>query len=196
MPRPNLSSERPPRARSHPRAQLQRSRLPPDNHGGAGRALRRARERALSPCGPTSARCSWQRWTTYTRPPRRPGRSSLPPPTTRPVRPSSCSSTSRRTRASTGSIASCSRVCRRTDDPEIAQALKQLYERFHRFVHGQVKVHREEVEEEDLPDVALVAWAIMGLGTLSNIGRELGLLSARSRKRLVGGVGRALLGER
>ena len=39
-------------------------------------------------------------------------------------------------------------------------------------------------------------WAIVGLGTVANIGRELGLLSARARKRLVGEVGRALLRDR
>ncbi len=81
-----------------------------------------------------------------------------------------------------------------TDDPEIAGALKLLYGRFHRFVKKQVKVHREGGPEPVVTDPALVAWAIVGLGTVANIGRELGLLSASARKRLVGEVGRALLG--
>jgi AcrR family transcriptional regulator len=82
-----------------------------------------------------------------------------------------------------------------TDDPEIAAALKSLYGRFHRFVQKQVKAHRGDVAVSGSSDAALVAWAIVGLGTVANIGRELGLLSARARKRLVGEVGRVLLGD-
>ena len=43
-------------------------------------------------------------------------------------------------------------------------------------------------------DPGLVAWAIVGIGTVANIGRELDLFSSRTRKRLVQEVGRALLG--
>lgn len=80
-----------------------------------------------------------------------------------------------------------------TDDPEIAAALKSLYGRFQRFVQKQVKAHRGA--DSGSSDAALVAWAIVGLGTVANIGRELGLLSSRARKRLVGEVGRVLLGD-
>ncbi len=83
-----------------------------------------------------------------------------------------------------------------TDDPEIAEAMRRLYGRFQRFVRKQVKVHREDAAAPAVTDPTLVAWAIVGLGTVANIGRELGLLSARARRRLVGEVGRALLGER
>ena len=82
-----------------------------------------------------------------------------------------------------------------TDDPEIAKAMKRLYGRFQRFVLEQVKAHREGAGSAAVEDPSLVAWAIVGLGTVANIGRELGLLSPRTRKRLVGEVGRALLGE-
>jgi AcrR family transcriptional regulator len=80
-----------------------------------------------------------------------------------------------------------------TDDPEIAEAMKRLYGRFQRFVQKQVKAHHKGVAEPAVTDPGLVAWAIVGLGTVANIGRELGLLSAPARKRLVGEVGRALL---
>jgi AcrR family transcriptional regulator len=83
-----------------------------------------------------------------------------------------------------------------TDDPEIAEALKRLYGRFQRFVKKQVKAHRDGAATPASTDPALVAWAIVGLGTVANIGRELGLLSPRARKRLVGEIGRVLLGER
>jgi len=82
-----------------------------------------------------------------------------------------------------------------TDDPEIRAAMKRLYGRFQRFAAKQVAAHGGRAVPAEL-DAALVAWAIVGLGTVANIGRELGLLSTRTRRRLVGEVGRALLGSR
>lgn len=83
-----------------------------------------------------------------------------------------------------------------TDDPELAEAMKRLYHRFHRFVREQVKTHRAGAAAPPSTDPTLVAWAIVGLGSVANIGRELGLLSTRARKQLFGEIGRALLGER
>ena len=80
-----------------------------------------------------------------------------------------------------------------TDDEEIAGALRRLYGRFQRFVRAQVAAHRGRRTSADR-DAGLSAWAIVGLGTVANIGNELGLLSARSRRRLLGEVGRVLLG--
>ncbi len=45
-------------------------------------------------------------------------------------------------------------------------------------------------------DFGLTAWVIVGFGTVANIGSEFGLLSTRAHKRLVGEVGRSLLGEK
>ncbi len=83
-----------------------------------------------------------------------------------------------------------------TDDPEIADAMKRLYGHFQDFVQKQVEAHQNGMAVPPVPDPDLVAWAILGLGTVANIGRELGLLSAGSRKLLVGKVGHALLGDR
>lgn len=85
-----------------------------------------------------------------------------------------------------------------TDEPEIAAAMKRLYRRFQRFVAQQVEAHRAPggAKGANLPDEATAAWALIGLGTVANIGRELGLLSAPARKRLFREAGRALLGER
>jgi len=80
-----------------------------------------------------------------------------------------------------------------TDDPEIAAALRRLYGRFQRFARTQVQAHRAARPAASGVDAGLVAWAIVGLGTVANIGRELELLSAATRRRLVGEVGRALL---
>ena len=57
----------------------------------------------------------------------------------------------------------------------------------------QVKAHRGG--SPGAPDATRVSWAIVGIGTVANIGRELGLLSPRARKQLVREVGRALIGE-
>jgi hypothetical protein len=38
-----------------------------------------------------------------------------------------------------------------------------------------------------------VAWAIIGLGTVANVGREFGLMSADERERLIEEVGGLLL---
>lgn len=83
-----------------------------------------------------------------------------------------------------------------TDDPELAKAMRRLYRRFQRFVAQQVDAHRTRSGGGGRrgPDTGQVAWAIIGLGTVANIGRELGLLGARARERLVADVGRALLG--
>jgi len=79
-----------------------------------------------------------------------------------------------------------------SDDPAIRAALRRMYGRFHRFVAGQVALHRGAGDRED--GVLEAAWAIVGLGTVANLSRELGLLSARARAQLIERVGALLLG--
>lgn len=83
-----------------------------------------------------------------------------------------------------------------TDEPEIREALRKMYSRFHRFIRGQVAAHRNGVGNGVLPDETVTAWAIVGLGNLADIGRELGLLSGRARKKIFGEAGRLLLNGR
>lgn len=88
-----------------------------------------------------------------------------------------------------------------TDDPVIAAGLRRLYGRFQRFVRRQVEEHRARgangaAAANAALDPGLAAWAILGLGTVSNLGRELGLMSAATRRRLVGDVGALLLDAR
>ena len=80
-----------------------------------------------------------------------------------------------------------------TDEPEIREALRKMYGRFHRFVRGQIEAHRAGGRTSGLPDATVSAWAIVGLGNVANIGRELGLLTGRGRKRMLGEAGRLLL---
>jgi AcrR family transcriptional regulator len=78
-----------------------------------------------------------------------------------------------------------------TDDPQIKASLKDLYQRFHGFVQKQVDVHRNN---QNSPGAAsLIAWSILGLGTVANIGRELGILGADERQQLIKNIGGLLL---
>lgn len=80
-----------------------------------------------------------------------------------------------------------------TDDPEIRDALGNMYVRFQKLIRGHIVEQRAGQSARSLPDASLSAWAVIGLGTLADIGRELGLLSSRQRKRLIAGVGRLIL---
>lgn len=80
-----------------------------------------------------------------------------------------------------------------TDEPEIREALKKMYGRFHRFIRRQIAAHRGDEGRRSSPDAELCAWAIVGLGNVANISRELGLLTDRRRKGLFADVGGLLL---
>ncbi len=73
------------------------------------------------------------------------------------------------------------------------RALKDMYQRYQRFVRRQIAAHRQGGDGRQVPDAALAAWALVGLGTVANIGRELGLLGDAQRRRLFGAVGRLIL---
>lgn len=80
-----------------------------------------------------------------------------------------------------------------TDDPEIRDTLQNMYARFHRFIRRQVEGHRKPARPATGPSADLTAWALIGLGTVANISREMGLLTDRRRKRLIREIGKALL---
>jgi len=79
-----------------------------------------------------------------------------------------------------------------TDDAEIKAALRHMYQRYHAFVVRRVTEHRDDGERAD---AVLSAWALIGMGTITSIGRELDLLTARDRRRLWQRVGTLLLEE-
>lgn len=80
-----------------------------------------------------------------------------------------------------------------TDDPDIRAALRSVYKLLLRRIAEQVEAHRG-AGGSGRPPAALTAWALVGLGTATNLGRELGLLGDRARARLFAAVGRHLLG--
>lgn len=81
------------------------------------------------------------------------------------------------------------------DDPEIREALRATYLRFHRWIEERIVEHRGRapsagpypVEADD------AAWAAVALGTIINIGRDLDLLNSKDRAHLLDRVGRLLL---
>jgi len=81
-----------------------------------------------------------------------------------------------------------------TDDEEIRNALRAAYRSFHAFVEARIGEHRTARTTRGLPAPALAAWGMLGLGTAANLGRELGLLSAKERAALMRSVGAWLLG--
>jgi AcrR family transcriptional regulator len=76
-----------------------------------------------------------------------------------------------------------------TDDAQIRAALRRMYGRYQAFVERRVGEHRGG----DGDGADLAAWAIIGLGTVTSIARDLGLLDAGDRQRLWQEMGRVLL---
>jgi AcrR family transcriptional regulator len=79
-----------------------------------------------------------------------------------------------------------------TNDPAIRQALRTMYRRFHRFIGEQISAFRDD-RRASQPDVAMSAWAVIGLGTLASIVQELDLLKSGERKRFMADVGHLLV---
>ena len=80
-----------------------------------------------------------------------------------------------------------------TDDPVVLDALKSMYHRFTKFIEQQVADHRATHKDENMPDTWAVTWAILGIATAADIGRETGLLDSTKRKALIAQAGRWLL---
>lgn len=78
-----------------------------------------------------------------------------------------------------------------TDDPRIRAAMRDLYRRFHAFIRRRISAHRGAASRHAL-DAEIAAWAIVGLGTVANVGRELGLISGERRRALMWDAGRLL----
>lgn len=80
------------------------------------------------------------------------------------------------------------------DDPDIRKAMAQTYSRFQKFITDQIVGHRKSGAAKPAAEPSLAAWAIIGLGTVVGIARELRLLDEKDRRRLMSGVGKQLLG--
>ena len=83
-----------------------------------------------------------------------------------------------------------------TDDADIHQALADMYRRFHAFIAGHIEGHRKGSKIKGMPKAEMAAWAFIGLGTVADISRELGLVGNRRRSTLMRAMGQFLLDER
>jgi len=77
------------------------------------------------------------------------------------------------------------------DDEDIRAALARMYRRYFEFVVRRIEEHRGGGKG---PDAQAAAWALIGMGTMSSIGRELGTMSRAEQKRLWTEAGPPLLG--
>jgi len=79
------------------------------------------------------------------------------------------------------------------DDDEVRRHLRATYRRFQRYIRERIVEHRASRGIRSGVDPDAAAWAVLGLGTISSIGREVGLLSSAARRELLSEVGRTLL---
>lgn len=79
------------------------------------------------------------------------------------------------------------------DDPEVKAHLRATYRRFQRYIRDRIVEHRKRRGIRGGVDPDAAAWAVLGLGTIASIGREVGLLSSPARRELLSEVGRLLL---
>ena len=84
-----------------------------------------------------------------------------------------------------------------SNDPEIKAVLKNLYRRFHAFIVDLVTEHRgvekSQLTDDEFLEIQLTAWALIGVGAMTDIDLTLGLSSAKKRKQLIQRVGNKLL---
>jgi len=81
------------------------------------------------------------------------------------------------------------------DDQQIRDALRRMYGRYQRFIARRVREHRRGSagKHRGRANQDLTAWAIVGLGTVTSIARDLGLIAKGDRKRLFSQIGPVLL---
>lgn len=80
-----------------------------------------------------------------------------------------------------------------TDDADVRAALKRMYGKFTGVIESQIEGHRGDDASAGLPGPAVAAWAVLGIATAADIGRETGLLGAAKRRALVTEAGHWLL---
>jgi AcrR family transcriptional regulator len=69
-----------------------------------------------------------------------------------------------------------------TDDPDIREAITSMYRRFHELILGLIDASWEGAEKSPGLSADATAWAMIGLASVSNIIRELGLLQPKQRE--------------
>jgi len=82
------------------------------------------------------------------------------------------------------------------DDPQIRAALRRLYAALHAYLSDAIAEHRATHPERPVPSAEQLAWAVIGVGAVMDIQRELSAARAPARSNLMLSIGSALLGGR
>lgn len=80
-----------------------------------------------------------------------------------------------------------------TDDPDIRAALRGMFESFHQEISARVGEHRTQHGQGHGVDPSQAAWALLGLGLVANLSRDIELFGENNRRSLLAEVGRLLL---
>ncbi len=79
------------------------------------------------------------------------------------------------------------------DDAEIRTALRRMFHSFHKEISGRIEEHGERRKGASALDAEQAAWALVGLGLLANLSRDVKLFGEQRRRSLIAEVGRLLL---
>lgn len=80
-----------------------------------------------------------------------------------------------------------------TDDAEIGAALRRTFRSFHREILDRITEHRERVGGGDRVAAEQAAWALLGVGVIANLSRDVRLFGEKDRRALLADVGGVLL---
>ncbi|MEM9295431.1 MAG: hypothetical protein AAGA57_06490, partial [Planctomycetota bacterium] len=83
------------------------------------------------------------------------------------------------------------------DDPEVRQALAAMYRRFHGFIVGVLESQAGSAPKGDASQALpadLGAWALIALGSFTNVAHDLGVFTSATQKRFMTHAGVALAG--
>ncbi len=80
------------------------------------------------------------------------------------------------------------------DDPDIRKALSKMYKQFHQLIAEQIARQHEAEGTASAMDAQTTAWAVIGVGTITDITKLLHLLPAKDRGQLVDQATTQLLG--
>lgn len=82
-----------------------------------------------------------------------------------------------------------------THSPVIRKALRTMYRKFHLYVKHLIETHKQSHVNASLMDADNAAWAMIGVGMVEQIRRELVLGNKKSQGQVLGNIGQLLLND-
>jgi len=83
-----------------------------------------------------------------------------------------------------------------SSDPAIHAALQSMYRRFNHYIEKLINDHRGGRRDNAPLSASHAAWAIIGVGLVDEVGRELKLIGSRERGRIIQNAGTLFLGDK